>query len=197
MLPLENYSIQAKNLLESIVQDYESVLGSIHQDIFYLSEIKKIRLSVNSRIRKITDLAEIKNDHQDNFFTIIVFNEDYYEMLNEELQTLGLNTKKEGQFIKVFKKELTYNQLMSVVDDIEKIRNKTLTKCSKAKSEPVIRARTALENEFIEPAISRETFNQCEILQKKATDLIDLITQKKIKEILGKVYYEKYIDEKI
>ena len=197
MLPLENYSIQAKNLLESIVQDYESVLGSIHQDSFYLSEIKKIRLSINSRIRKISDLAEIKNDHQDNFFTIIVFNEDYYELLNEELQNLELDTKKEGQFIKVFKKELTYNQLMSIVDDIEKIRNKTLTKCSKAKSEPVIRARTALENEFIEPAISRETFNQCEILQKKATDLIDLITQKKIKEILGKSYFEKYINEKI
>ena len=197
MLPLENYSIQAKNLLESIVQDYESVLGSIHQDTFYLSEIKKIRLSINSRIRKISDLAEIKNDHQDNFFTIIVFNEDYYELLNEELQNLELDTKKEGQFIKVFKKELTYNQLMSIVDDIEKIRNKTLTKCSKAKSEPVIRARTALENEFIEPAISRETFNQCEILQKKATDHIDLITQKKIKEILGKIYFEKYINEKI
>ena len=63
--------------------------------------------------------------------------------------------------------------------------------------EPVIRARTALENEFIEPAISRETFNQCEILQKKATDIIDLITQKKIKEILGKIYFEKYINEKI
>ena len=197
MLPLENYSIQAKNLLESIVQDYESVLGSIHQDTFYLSEIKKIRLSINSRIRKISDLAEIKNDHQDNFFTIIVFNEDYYELLNKELQNLELDTKKEGQFIKVFKKELTYNQLMSIVDDIEKIRNKTLTKCSKAKSEPVIRARTALENEFIEPAISRETFNQCEILQKKATDLIDLITQKRIKEILGKINFEKYINEKI
>ena len=197
MLPLENYSIQAKNLLESIVQDFESVLSSIHQDSFYLSEIKKIRLSINSRIRKISDLAEIKNDHQDNFFTIIVFNEDYYELLNEELKNLELDTKKEGQFIKVFKKELTYNQLMSIVDDIEKIRNKTLTKCSKAKSEPVIRARTALENEFIEPAISRETFNQCEILQKKATDLIDLITQKRIKEILGKVNFEKYINEKI
>ena len=197
MLPLENYSIQAKNLLESIVQDFESVLSSIHQDSFYLSEIKKIRLSINSRIRKISDLAEIKNDHQDNFFTIIVFNEDYYELLNEELKNLELDTKKEGQFIKVFKKELTYNQLMSIVDDIEKIRNKTLTKCSKAKSEPVIRARTALENEFIEPAISRETFNQCEILQKKATDLIDLITQKRIKEILGKINFEKYINEKI
>lgn len=197
MLPLENYSIQAKNLLESIVQDYESNLKSIHKDIFYLNEIKKIRFTINSRIRKITDLAEIKNNQQDDFFTIIVFNEDYFEILNEELIKLELNTKRDGQFIKVFKKELTYNQLMSIVDDIEKIKNRTLTKCSKAKSEPVIRARTALENQFIEPAVSRETFNQCEILQKKAIDLIDLVTQKRIKEILGETYFEKYISEKI
>jgi len=197
VLPLENYSIQAKNLLESIVQDYESNLKSIHKDIFYLNEIKKIRFTINSRIRKITDLAEIKNNQQDNFFTIIVFNEDYFEILNEELIKLELNTKRDGQFIKVFKKELTYNQLMSIVDDIEKIKNRTLTKCSKAKSEPVIRARTALENQFIEPAVSRETFNQCEILQKKAIDLIDLVTQKRIKEILGETYFEKYISEKI
>ena len=197
MLPLENYSIQAKNLLESIVQDYESNLKSIHKDIFYLNEIKKIRFTINSRIRKITDLAEIKNNQQDNFFTIIVFNEDYFEILNEELIKLELNTKRDGQFIKVFKKELTYNQLMSIVDDIEKIKNRTLTKCSKAKSETVIRARTALENQFIEPAVSRETFNQCEILQKKAIDLIDLVTQKRIKEILGETYFEKYISEKI
>lgn len=197
MLPLENYSIQAKNLLESIVQDYESNLKSIHKDIFYLNEIKKIRFTINSRIRKITDLAEIKNNQQDDFFTIIVFNEDYFEILNEELIKLELNTKRDGQFIKVFKKELTYNQLMSIVDDIEKIKNRTLTRCSKAKSEPVIRARTALENQFIEPAVSRETFNQCEILQKKAIDLIDLVTQKRIKEILGETYFEKYISEKI
>jgi len=197
VLPLENYSIQAKNLLESIVQDYESNLKSIHKDIFYLNEIKKIRFTINSRIRKITDLAEIKNNQQDNFFTIIVFNEDYFEILNEELIKLELNTKRDGQFIKVFKKELTYNQLMSIVDDIEKIKNRTLTRCSKAKSEPVIRARTALENQFIEPAVSRETFNQCEILQKKAIDLIDLVTQKRIKEILGETYFEKYISEKI
>ena len=145
MLSLENYSIQAKNLLESIVQDYESSLKSIHQDIFYLKEIKKIRFTINNRIRKITDLAEIKNNHNDDFFTIIVFNEDYYEILNEELINLELNTKRDGQFIKVFKKDLTYNQLMAIVDEIEKMKNKTLTKCSKAKSEPVIRARTALE----------------------------------------------------
>ena len=196
-MPLENYSIQAKNLLESIVLDYESILKNIHQDIFYLNEIKKIRFTINSRIRKITDLAEIKNNFKDDFFTIIVFNEDYFDLVNEELQNLELNTKRDGQFIKVFKKELSYNQLMSIVDEIEKVKNKTLTKCSKAKYEPIVRARTALENQFIEPAVSRETFNKCEVLQKKASNLIDLITQKRIKEILGDAHFEKYIKEKI
>ncbi len=197
MFSLENYSIQAKNLLESIIQDYESNLNSIHKDIYYLKEIKKIRFTINNRVRKITDICEIKNNFHDDFFTIIVFNEDYYDILIDEFEKLELSTKRDGQFIKVFKKNLTYNQIMSIVDEIEKIKNRTLTKCSKAKSEPVIRARTALENEFIEPAVSRETFDQCEILQKKATDVIDLLTQKKIKEILGDPYFEKYMSEKI
>ena len=85
---------------------------------------------------------------------------------------------------------------MAIVDEIEKMKNKTLTKCSKAKSEPVIRARTALENQFIEPAVSRETLTNVKYF-KKATDIIDLITQKRIKEILGEIYFEKYIKEKI
>ena len=131
------------------------------------------------------------------YFIIIVFNEDYYGILVDEFEKLELDTKRDGQFIKVFKKNLTFNQLMSIVDEIEKIKNRTLTKCSKAKSEPVVRARTALENQFIEPAVSRETFDKCEVLQKKATDLIDILTQKRIKEILGETFYEKYVSEKI
>ena len=156
---MENYSIQAKNLLESIILDYESVLKTIHQDDFYLKEIKKIRITLNSRIRKISDIAEIKNNHNDSFFLLVIFNEDYFSLLNEELEKLDLTVNKDGQFIKIDKK-LSYNQVMTLVDDIEKIKNKTLTKCTKAKSEPVIRARTALENDFIDPIVSRETSNK-------------------------------------
>ena len=36
----ENYSIQAKNLLEFLIQDYSESLKSFHQDNYYLHEIK-------------------------------------------------------------------------------------------------------------------------------------------------------------
>ena len=194
-MPLENYSIQAKNLLESIILDYESQLRTIHQDDFYLKEIKKIRISLNSRMRKITDLVEIKNNHNDNFFLLIIFNEDYFSYINEELEKLNLKITKDGQFIRIEKKKLSYNQIMSLVDDIEKIKNKILTKCTKAKSEPIIRARTALENDFIDPVISRETSNKCEKLLETTGLKIEKMTEKKIKNILGSEYFKKYQDE--
>ena len=196
-MPLENYSIQAKNLLESIILDYESVLKTIHQDDFYLKEIKKIRITLNNRIRKISDLAEIKNNHNDSFFLLVIFNEDYFSLLHEELEKLDLKVTKDGQFIKIDKKKLSYNQVMTLVDDIEKIKNKTLTKCTKAKSEPVIRARTALENDFIDPIVSRETSNKCEKLLESTGLKIEEITKKKIKNILGTEYFEKYQSENI
>ena len=194
---MENYSIQAKNLLESIILDYELVLKTIDQDDFYLKEIKKIRITINSRIRKISDLAEIKNNYNDSFFLLVIFNEDYFSLLNEELEKLDLKITKDGQFIKIDKKKLSYNQVMTLVDDIEKIKNKTLTKCTKAKSEPVIRARTALENDFIDPIVSRETSNKCEKLLESTGLKIEEITKRKIKDILGTEYFKKYQNESI
>tara|TARA_B100001057_G_scaffold15981_1_gene15076 strand:+ start:675 stop:1265 length:591 start_codon:yes stop_codon:yes gene_type:complete len=196
-LPLENYSIQAKNLLESIILDYEAVLKTIHQDDFYLKEIKKIRVNLNSRHRRITDLSEIKNNHNDNFFLLIIFNEDYFILIDEELKKLNLKVTRDGQFIKIEKKKLSYNQVMSLVDDIEKIKNKTMTKCTKAKSEPIVRARTALENDFIDPVISRETSNKCEKLLETTGLKIEELTRKKIKNILGSEYFKKYQDESL
>ena len=43
-----------------------------------------------------------------------------------------------------------------------KQKNKTLSKCSKAKMDPVIRSKHAVENEFIDLAIARKTSNNCQ-----------------------------------
>ncbi len=192
MIKEENYSIQAKNLMEYLVADFASSLEDFHQDSFYLHEIKKIRININNRIRKISDLSEIKNNYKDNFYQIIVFNTEYNNLITEELNALDLSYKIQGQFIFVKKKELTFNQLMAIVDDIEKHQNKTLTKCSKAKLEPILRARNAVENDFIDQIISRQTSNKCQEFFEEAEKKIENLTQMKIKNLLGPNYYKKY-----
>jgi len=193
----ENYSIQAKNLLDFLIQDYSESLKSFHQDNFYLHEIKKFRFNINNRIRKLLDIAEVKNNPKDSFYHIIVFNTEYNGIIKTELDLIPLTYKEEGQNIYVNKKKLTFNQLMTIVDNIEGFKNKTLTKCSKAKLEPILRAKNALENDFIDQIISRETSNKCQELYEFSEKEIIKITEKKIKFLLGSENYKRYLKEKI
>ncbi len=197
MIKEENYSIQAKNLLDFLIQDYSESLKSFHQDNFYLHEIKKFRFNINNRIRKLLDIAEVKNNTKDSFYHIIVFNTEYNGIIKTELDLIPLTYKEEGQNIYVNKKKLTFNQLMTIVDNIEGFKNKTLTKCSKAKLEPILRAKNALENDFIDQIISRETSNKCQELYEFSEKEIIKITEKKIKFLLGSENYERYLKEKV
>ena len=193
----ENYSIQAKNLLDFLIQDYSEPLKSFHQDNFYLHEIKKFRFNINNRIRKLLDIAEVKNNPKDSFYHIIVFNTEYNGIIKTELDLIPLTYKEEGQNIYVNKKKLTFNQLMTIVDNIEGFKNKTLTKCSKAKLEPILRAKNALENDFIDQIISRETSNKCQELYEFSEKEIIKITEKKINFLLGSENYKRYLKEKV
>ena len=113
------------------------------------------------------------------------------------MDLIPLTYKEEGQNIYVNKKKLTFNQLMTIVDNIEGFKNKTLTKCSKAKLEPILRAKNALENEFIDQIISRETSNKCQELYEFSEKEIIKITEKKIKFLLGSENYKRYLKEKV
>ena len=197
MIKEENYSIQAKNLLDFLIQDYSESLKSFHQDNFYFHEIKKFRFNINNRIRKLLDIAEVKNNSKDSFYHIIVFNTEYNVIIKTELDLIPLTYKEEGQNIYVNKKKLTFNQLMTIVDNIEGFKNKTLTKCSKAKLEPILRAKNALENDFIDQIISRETSNKCQELYEFSEKEIIKITEKKINFLLGSENYKRYLKEKV
>ena len=197
MIKEENYSIQAKNLLDFLIQDYSESLKSFHQDNFYLHEIKKFRFNINNRIRKLLDIAEVKNNPKDSFYHIIVFNTEYNGIIKTELDLIPLTYKEEGQNIYVNKKKLTFNQLMTIVDNIEGFKNKTLTKCSKAKLEPILRAKNALENDFIDQIISRETSNKCQELYEFSEKEIIKINEKKINFLLGSENYKRYLKEKV
>ena len=58
----ENYSIQAKNLLENLVDEYKNLIKDIHKIDIVLKQIKSIRVQVNSRTRWISEVANITKE---------------------------------------------------------------------------------------------------------------------------------------
>ena len=191
----ENYSIQAKNLLDNLVDEYESVIKEIHKIDIILKKIKSIRVQVNKRTRWISEVSTITKETANKKVKILIYNEEYIHPIVEELDSIGVVYNINGQFIEVQQPNFSYNELMSLVDEIESKRNKILSKCSKAKMDPVIRSKNALENDFIEPSIARKTSDKCQKIFEDTDEKIKKVTLEKIKTILGIEYYKKYQKE--
>ena len=191
----ENYSIQAKNLLDNLVDEYRDLIKDIHKIDIVLKQVKSIRVEVNSRTRWISEVANITKEVSSKKVKILIYNDDYLTAIEDEVKQLELNYKINGQFIEVFQPDFSYNDLMTLVDEIETKKNKTLSKCSKAKMDPVIRSKHAVENEFIDLAIARQTSNNCQKMFEENEEIIRKLTLEKIKSILGYDYFKKFEKE--
>ena len=191
----ENYSIQAKNLLDNLVGEYKSSITSIHRIDIVVKQIKTIRIEVNKRSRWISEVSNISKDIANKKVRILIYNEEYFIPIEKELESLELRFLKNGQFLDVIQPNFSYNQLMSLVDDIESKKNKIISKCTKAKMDPVIRSKHAVENEFIDHAIARKTSNNCQKMFEEYESIIFEITLKKIKSILGHENFKKFEKE--
>ena len=193
----ENYSVQAKNLLDNLVDEYKTTIQEIHKIDIILKQVKTIRVEVNKRTRWISEIANISKEVVNRKIKILIYNDEYSKPIIDELDLIGLNYNVNGQFIEVKQPEFKYNELMALVDEIKSKENKILSKCSKAKMDPVIRSKHALENDFINPAIARKTSDNCQKIFDENEDIIKDITLKKIKSILGHEYFKKFSDEEI
>ena len=115
----ENYSIQAKNLLDNLVDEYKNLIKDIHKIDILLKQIKSIRVEVNSRTRWISEVANITKEVANKKVKILIYNDDYLSAIEDEVKQLKLNFEINGQFIEVFQPDFSYNDLMTLVDEIE------------------------------------------------------------------------------
>lgn len=193
----ENYSIQAKNLLDNLVDEYKNVIKDIHKIDIVLKQVKTIRVEINKRTRWISEVSNIIKEVANKKVKILVYNEDYITTIKDELEKLKLEFKTSGQFIEVLQPDYSYNDLMALIDDIESKKNKIMSKCSKAKMDPVIRSKHAVENEFIDLAIARKTSNNCQEIFEENEKIIEDLTLSKIKSLLGHEYFKKFQNEEL
>ena len=193
----ENYSIQAKNLLDNLVDEYKMTIEDIHKIDIVLKQVKTIRVEVNKRTRWISEVANISKEVVNKKIKILIYNEDYLQPISDELNQTSLEYNIKGQFIEVKQPDFKYNELMALVDEIKTKENKILSKCSKAKMDPVIRSKHAVENDFIDHPIARKTSNNCQKIFETNENKIKDLTTKKIKSILGHENFKRFLKEEV
>ena len=150
----EQYSIQAETLMKAAVEEYKEILLEIDASDANESVLKGFRINIQGKPRRLVDVGDLKKTEDKNKLQILVFNTDHIELITEKIDEVDFNYDIEGQFINVDVPDPSYKQLMEVVDNINRKKNSSMSRLTKAKSEATTRARTAVENEFITQGVA-------------------------------------------
>ena len=193
----EQYSIQAETLMKAAVEEYKEILLEIDASDANESVLKGIRISIQGKPRRLVDVGDLKKTEDKNKIQILVFNTDHIELITEKIDEVDFNYDIEGQFINVDVPDPSYKQLMEVVDNINRKKNSSMSRLTKAKSEATTRARTAVENEFITQGVATAASRKCDTFYEEHGGEIEELTTEKIKQVLGTEFYEKYKTEEI
>ena len=193
----DKYTIQAETLMKAAIEDYTDVIQEVKSADANLTTLKGIRINIQGKPRRLVDVGDIKKTENENVVQILVFNTDHISLLTEKIDEVQFNYEVDGQFINIDLPEPSYKQLMEVVDDLNRKKNSGLARLTKAKSEATTRARTAVENEFIEQAVASRATKACDEFLSQYTEKVNEITNEKILEILGEDYFNKYKTEEL
>ena len=191
----EQYSIQAETLMKAAVEDYLEIIKTVQSSNANMAVIKSVKVTINGKPRRLVDIGDLRTGENDNKLQVLVFNTDHIELLVDQINEVGFETNVDGQFVNIDVPDPTFKQLMEVVDDLQRKKNSALGRLTKAKSEATTRARTAVENEFIEQAVASQASKKCDVFFGQYSDEINLHTTTKIKEILGDEFYAKFEEE--
>jgi len=188
----ENYSIQAENLMSQIIKDYTISVENFKVQNLVLKSIKSIKVKIADRTRNISDLSEIQYNDEIQKWKLTVYNKDYINKIVIQIDETDLSYYVEGQFIIIDKPTFTYNQLLELIEQIEKYTNKVLLNCSKAKLEPILRARNGVENQFIDNITAQFASQRSQEIYEKYEVILQEKKLQKIKNILGIELFKKY-----
>ena len=158
----EQYSIQAETLMKVAVEEHAETLEEIKASDANESILKGIRINIQGKPRRLVDVGDLKKTGNENQLQILVFNTDHIELITEKIDETGFNYDVDGQFININVPDPSYKQLMEVVDNINRKKNSSLSRLTKAKSEATTRARTAVENEFITQGVATAASRKCD-----------------------------------
>tara|TARA_A100001015_G_C14936486_1_gene690706 strand:+ start:797 stop:1393 length:597 start_codon:yes stop_codon:yes gene_type:complete len=191
----EQYSIQAETLMKAALEDYVELIKIVQASNANMTLIKGIKITISGKPRRLVDVGDLRTGDSENKLQILVFNKDHIDQLVDAINEAGFETTIDDQFINIEVPDPSFKQLMEVVEDLQRKKNSAIGRLTKAKSEATTRARTAVENEFIEQNVASQASKKCDSFYEQYSNEISGVTTDKIKEILGEEFYKKFEEE--
>jgi ribosome recycling factor len=173
--------------LENLIEGLKSV-GSADA---YKNALFGIKMIVDKKQRRLSDLSSIGPGPVPRSLELMVFSRELIPQIVKEIKSSGFRNVQANEVLQkvvVVVPKPTLEELQQVADEVARITRSTIGQIAKIKSNSAMRLKAGLENEYIDPPTAGKATKRLDNLFDKFAELTKLYTLKKRKDLLGKEF---------
>ncbi len=187
----DSYSMEAEANMETCLENLIEGLKTVGSADAYKNALFGIKLIVDKKQRRLSDLSSIGPGPVPRSLELMVFSRELIPQIVKEIKASGFRNVQANEVLQkvvVVVPKPTLEELQQVADEVARITRSTIGQIAKIKSNSAMRLKAGLENEYIDPPTAGKATKKLDNLFDKFAELTKLYTIKKRKDLLGKEF---------
>lgn len=187
----DSYSQEAEANMETCLENLIEGLKSVGSADAYKNALFGIKMIVDKKQRRLSDLSSIGPGPVPRSLELMVFSRELIPQIVKEIKSSGFRNVQANEVLQkvvVVVPKPTLEELQQVADEVARITRSTIGQIAKIKSNSAMRLKAGLENEYIDPPTAGKATKRLDNLFDKFAELTKLYTLKKRKDLLGKEF---------
>ena len=196
----DSYSQEANENMKVAIEKLRTDLEQIGSADAYKNALFGLKIMVDKRPRRITDVANVEPGLKPRSLDLMVYSRELIPLVVEEIKLAGfknVTSDIELQRVTIIVPAPTLEDLERIEDDLDRVARSTVSNLTRVKANSSQRLKAGLENEYIEVAEAGRARKNLDDIIEYYVQIAKLHILKKRMKVMGKYFQPKNDDEQL
>ena len=196
----DSYSQEANENMKVAIEKLRTDLEQIGSSDAYKNALFGLKIMVDKRPRRITDVANVEPGLKPRSLDLMVYSRELIPLVVEEIKQAGfknVTSDIELQRVTIIVPAPTLEDLERIEDDLDRVARSTVSNLTRVKANSSQRLKAGLENEYIEVAEAGRARKNLDDIIEYYVQIAKLHILKKRMKVMGKYFQPKNDDEQL
>ena len=196
----DSYSQEANENMKVAIEKLRTDLEQIGSSDAYKNALFGLKIMVDKRPRRITDVANVEPGLKPRSLDLMVYSRELIPLVVEEIKLAGfknVTSDIELQRVTIIVPAPTLEDLERIEDDLDRVARSTVSNLTRVKANSSQRLKAGLENEYIEVSEAGRARKNLDDIIEYYVQISKLHILKKRMKVMGKYFQPKNDDEQL
>ena len=196
----DSYSQEANENMKVAIEKLRTDLEQIGSSDAYKNALFGLKIMVDKRPRRITDVANVEPGLKPRSLDLMVYSRELIPLVVEEIKLAGfknVTSDIELQRVTIIVPAPTLEDLERIEDDLDRVARSTVSNLTRVKANSSQRLKAGIENKYIEVAEAGRARKNLDDIIEYYVQIAKLHILKKRMKVMGKYFQPKNDDEQL